>query len=526
MEKDRMLNLTFASSLTDLREVNSSFDTGVLRIAYPGKNRKRSSISKEVFERCIDSIYNCPIVCNYDRDTETLGGHDMDVVKESDGSIRIVNATTPVGVVPESAKWWFDTVTEDDGTEREYLFADALIWKRQEAYKKIKEDGITAQSMEIKIKDADIKDNFMQINDFEFTAFCLIGVEPCYESASLVFSQDEFKNQLSEMMHDLKESFSLVNTPDGDDNIHPQKYSMEGGNQVLDEKMELIAKYGIDVESLDFSIEDFTVEELTEKFEAMKAASEVVEPKADEPQEEPVDEPKEDNADFSLNSGDIAVLRATLESELVQKPWGSERRYSYIDCDNELSEVYAYDYEDHCFVYGFKFTKDGDNFVIDYDSRKRKKFALVDFNEGNTVEQNVSLEEVFSNIDRVIKDNAEMEEKYNTASEKITSLESELSELREFKASIESAEAEKKRNAVFALFEDLNGIEAFENLKANCSDMTEDVLKKECFAIRGEFGIQLKFSNEPENNPKLKVVKTQMDDAPYGGIVEEYLGCK
>ena len=84
----KVLNLTFASSLMKLCEVNSSFDSGVLRIAYPGKNRNGSFISKQTFEKCIESIYNCPIVTNYDRDTDTLGGHDMDVVTDKDGNLK------------------------------------------------------------------------------------------------------------------------------------------------------------------------------------------------------------------------------------------------------------------------------------------------------------------------------------------------------------------------------------------------------------------------------------------------------
>lgn len=34
--KTEILNLTYASSLTDLCEINSSFDSGILRIAYTG----------------------------------------------------------------------------------------------------------------------------------------------------------------------------------------------------------------------------------------------------------------------------------------------------------------------------------------------------------------------------------------------------------------------------------------------------------------------------------------------------------
>ena len=280
----QVLNLTYASSLTNLCELNSSFDKGTLRIAYTGRNRNGSYISKEAFVNCIRTMYNCPVVCNYDRETDTLGGHDMEVVRGADGGLRIINATTPVGCIPESAKWWFEDVKEEDGTVHEYLVTEALLWKRQEAYRKIREDGITAQSMEITVRDGEHVDGVLHIRDFEFTAFCLIGVEPCYEGASLTMSlAEDFKQQLSEMMQELKESFSMVAPSEEVNNIHRQEISMEGGEKVLHEKTELAASYGIDVSTLDFNLDDFTIEELTEKFEAMKAEAEAVaEPETDQ----------------------------------------------------------------------------------------------------------------------------------------------------------------------------------------------------------------------------------------------------
>ena len=64
---DKVLNMTYASSLTNLCEVNSSFDTGILRICYTGDNRNGSHISKKAIKKSLQTIYNCPIVCNYDR---------------------------------------------------------------------------------------------------------------------------------------------------------------------------------------------------------------------------------------------------------------------------------------------------------------------------------------------------------------------------------------------------------------------------------------------------------------------------
>lgn len=499
---DKVLNMTFASSLTNLCEINSSFDTGVLRICYTGENRNKSFLSKETITKSIPTLYNCPIVCNYDRETDTLGGHDMEIVCDSDGNLRIVNVTTPVGVIPESAKVWFEDYEEDDGTVHEYLYAEVLLWKRQEAYKKIKNDGITAHSMEIKVKSGKSVDGVYHVADFEFNAFALIGVTPCFESSALeMFSKNNFKQQMSEMMQDLKETFTTVNPSKEDDNTHPQNYSMEGGEKVLEDKMRLAAQYGIDVDKLDFSIEDFTVEELTEKFEAMKNDDKKGDP----------------DGKFALTSNMVEEINRVLTTEKVTRDWGECPRYCYVDCDIEAGEVYCWDRNDWL-LYGFTFSVDGDSINIDFESKKRKKYVIADF-EGR--EQASPIAPVFELMENKLKDYAEIETKFNAASDTITSMKAELDELRQFKADTENAVAMSEREEVFAQFEDLVGIEAFENLKGDCMKYDLETLEEKCFAIRGRNGAALKFSAK-EKAPKLKVPKTDISNEPYGGLIVKY----
>ena len=78
----KTVHMTFASSLSDICSKNASFDAGVLRICYPGKNRNGSYFQKEDLVRCIPSMFNCPVVCNYDRESDTIGGHDVEVVRQ------------------------------------------------------------------------------------------------------------------------------------------------------------------------------------------------------------------------------------------------------------------------------------------------------------------------------------------------------------------------------------------------------------------------------------------------------------
>ena len=509
----KVVHMAYSSSLSSLCEINSSFDTGVLRIAYTGANRNGSFISKETFERCIETLYNCPIVCHYDRETDSIGGHDMELVSGEDGSMRLVNMTIPIGVIPESSKYFWSVVEEEDGTEHEYLCADVLIWKRQEAYRKIKEDGITAHSMELTVKDGVMEGGLFVIKDFEFTAFCLLGDEhePCFESSALgLFSYDEMKKQMADMMSDLKNEFSLVVPPVGDNDKHPQNHPMEGGEKVLNEKLALVAEYGLEVENLEFSIEDLTLEELREKFEAMKPAEPAVDPV--------VDEPAEPKADFALAGQIRDEIYNALSAEKIECCWGEMTRYHYVDHDHEALQVYCYDADDWK-LYGFAYSMNGDNVVIDFESKKRMKFAIVDFDEG---EQSAPFAGVFEEITKQYTANdTQWSEKYQTASDTITSMENELGTLRQFKTDTEEAAMAVARDEVFAQFEDLVGVEEFDALRENCAEYELDALEEKCFAIRGRKGASAKFAHESKPT-KLKVDKTKPVNEPYGGLFARY----
>ena len=116
--QDGRMKIVYESKIDDVCEVNSSFDKGILRIAYTNKNRNGSFISKEAFNRSLPSIYNCPIVCNYMREDDEIGGHDVEFVSTDDG-LKMINVTTPVGVIPESSNVFWDII-EDEGGSHEY----------------------------------------------------------------------------------------------------------------------------------------------------------------------------------------------------------------------------------------------------------------------------------------------------------------------------------------------------------------------------------------------------------------------
>lgn len=209
-------SLNFDLSISSIKDINASFALGKCYIAYAGKNRNNTIISKQVFDNAIWSIKNIPVVGLYDSENNDFMGHGISV-EVVDGIPRIVNKTVPFGVVPESSDVHWEDI-EQDGAIVPYLTSNIILWKRQPGYELIEQKKRFNQSMEIKINDyVKNADGSIEIKDFEFLALCILGdsFEPCFEQASIeVFEShaqflQEYKEQFTNMLREYGEAFCL-----------------------------------------------------------------------------------------------------------------------------------------------------------------------------------------------------------------------------------------------------------------------------------------------------------------------------
>lgn len=495
------LNLLYSSSIGDFTSVNSSFAKGVLRIAYEGRNRNKSSISQESFERAIPTMYNCPVVCNYIREEDAIGGHDVEFVNK-DGKLSMVNVTQPIGVVPAGAKYWWQEDKEEDGTVHNYLCTEVIVWKRQEAYQRIKEDGIVDESMEITVTKGHKEDGVFVIEDFEFNAFCLLGkATPCFESASLqLFTKTEFDAEYRTMMDEFKASFSQIQQSLSEGSNTKSENDLKGGISL--DKHDLLAKYELTCDDLDFDLETADEEGLEGRLAEIKAAKE---------------------AAFQLTG---EQLRRALIDELeayafVECEWGCKLpRFCYVDYDADGNEVYGYDTANDWKLMGFGYVMDGDNVVIDFDNGKRKKFAIVDFDEGA---QAFSYARTANTIETAYATAASA--RYSELEQSFEQAKNELSELLEFKSQKEADERKAAENEVFARFSDeLGGNEEFVNLRDNCAEFSIEELEEKCFAIRGR-NMAFSYKPEVEKTGKVKIDAPAVhedENEPYGGLFKKY----
>ena len=316
--------LSFSTATDDER-----FAPCVIKIAHSGLNQHKSVISKEVFEQNAKTAYGCPIVCNYDAGADFIGGHDKAIVRTEDGA-RLINMTHPVGYVPEGSRYWWETI-EESGEEKEYLCVDAVLWKREAAFRHIEECGSVAQSMEISIRINDfVRDGeFFIVNAFTFVAFCLLERdEPAMRSACVeLFSCSDFVEQFSIMMDEFHQS-------------HEERRS-------------------------EIPMEDNTKEVVAEEVEAAA--------------------PQEFSLDASALQGELARRVAAFEAHPEYPDWP---RFSVADFDPATQEVFAYDYVDGC-ACGFKYAVSGDDVTVSRDTYAKKKCKYVNWEHGSDTGANV-----------------------------------------------------------------------------------------------------------------------------------------
>jgi len=544
----------YPASITQITSINDSFDSCMLSVCYAGRNRNQSNISKEAIEKAIPTMAYCPLVANYSVESDEIGGHDVDFV-ETDAGIKMVNLTDAIGVIPENPQWCWVTKTDKDGVDRDYLCTPAIIWKRTPVYEKLKREGVTGQSMEISVKDGRIVDGLYDIYDFEFTAFCLLGdnVEPCFEGAQVeMFSMSNLSERLKEMMDDFKLNYSKVIAASADDDKTPsgEESNMKGGESSLNYVEELLQKYGLNADDINFEIGDMSREELDGKFAELhevkfcddgentgdNSSEDQTDTQSgdgqddagqqdvdqgeggqegggqddDDTEEEDAQEDDSDDApagqrkQYQLTGGQLlSGIIDALHEVMFTDEWGEWARYCYADYDPAINEVYAYDNEDWN-LYGFKYSMNGDNVVIDFDSKTRKRIAFVDFDNGT----------------------AQFSYKHllDSANAKFDALANEVAGLREFKRKTESAARNAKIEEVFSKFVDLCEDQRFIDLKNNCDDMSVEDIEDKCFAIRGR-NAQVKFS---QNTPaiRLPVEGRKPDTAdtnePYNGVFVEF----
>ena len=503
----------------EIEDYNSTFKRVKIKVFAFDKNANNSDITRTAFSSAQPTIFNIPVIAKYNSEKDDLEGHNAYLTKDKDDNYVIKMDTSPIGVVSGEANISFEDIDEGNGNIKTYIVVDnVFLWKRYEATQKIEEwllAGIEPKvSMEIGNVDGQFSDGVFTINTFEFEAITALGsdVEPCFPMAQIEeYSKKTFQDAYFEMVKELK--FTLQNQPslvDVDDINTPINKFEKEEKLKLDEKLEILTKYNLTPESISFSIEELSIEEIEVK------AKEQFELLASQKQEE---------------------IANALRVEKYNDRWGdTESKYSYVD--NSDSEVFAYDRENNYNLFGFNYSVSGDAVTIDFESKKRKKFEIVDFIEGTQ-----SLFELFPQeaIDYAISDKEkELTAQFTTEKEKavgevqilldtITTeyelVKPEIVRLQEFEVVTLSELRTEQETEMFSQYEEkLTGVEEFEALKTNSANFTLENLEKELALLFVKKTANFSVNKVKKDTVKINVShEDDVDNEPYGGLFSKFL---
>lgn len=511
-----LIGVNFSLKFETIEDINPSFARARVAIAYAGRNRNKSNIKKEVFEEALPSLFYCPVVGRYDPDKDDFGGHDIRVVHNKDGELTLENATVPFGVVFADDGVTWETVTEEDGTQREYLYCNVILWKRQYGYERLASQDSWHQSMEIHV-DRYVVDSegYCDIEKMYFEALCILGneVEPCFESASVQLASttavSSYRLQFSAMLEELRElpEFKDMKFDFGGDDPH------KGGKNELifseEVRDQILAEFGLSLDALNFEITD----EMTE--EQFRAALEAM-------QTPPASDPAPESTFSASYKQKLEALRNALDGNIVRDGEGnvvSETYYWVADFDEthvyvERSIWTADDYTSDYGRFQYSMAEDGLTATITGEFEEMVMRWL-------TLEENAKLDQSRNAFEMLSNEYEEYKASHSTEN-------SEVDALRQFQTERMTADHHGAIDAVLAEFEDLSENTEFMAMTANDNEVAygfndPEALRKECFAIRGKMAAPAKFAKKPA---AVRVGLPSNDDVPsrYGNLFERFPG--
>lgn len=518
----KIMDLPVSFAIVDeVRSDDTRFLKIVIDVLHTGLNFNGSIFNEDVVNDAIPSIKNTPILgyilVDENGDTDDFTKHEYRLVKQSNGYKYLYDGSA-YGVIPESCNPRWITKVCSDGQMRKFLQVDALLWtKFDRAVEIFERDVVKGQSMELadNYEGIENSDGTFTFTKFLFNGCCILSttdpkIQPAMINSTAVLKDFSVDNIAAEIKEKYTEYCAVIDKLRKSDE---KEKSEEGGQFNLNkEKMDILGKYSVDPESLDFSVDD---DMSLEEFEAK--VSEFAKNQTKNP----------DKSDFVLNGNMMDELIESLCSEKMEDDfWGVTSKYSFVDFDNEALEVYAYDKADWK-LYGFKFEVSGDKITVLFNTKKRKKFVIVDF---ETEDKDNSIEPIFELIrDRAIENSEtafnEEKNQFNTKFDNLeanyNALKTDYDNLVEANEQREAAELKEAKESLFEKFEkELSADEAFSALKDNMDKYSVEDLEMQCFALIGKK--KANFTMEHKKTPE----KIRIPDSvpvipnPYGNLFD------
>ena len=497
MQDDRTASLRATFSVDgEVSDNDTRFLKVTIDIMHTNENLNGSFFSKEVVNKCIDSIKNTPVLgyVEYDKYTKEsdFKGHEY-VIKRTDNGVEKMYAGKAYGVITESCNPRWTMKMCDDGVEREFLQVDALLWEKfSDAAEILRRDGEKAESMELEVSSFegydDEDDGLFHVTSFRFDGACILGdgVQPAMTGASVNvnFSVKDFVESLQSELNDKFTTFSrLIN-----------EQNVQGGVRNMPEDIK----------------DDKTVEDIETDFSEDVADDDA--------------KPASDFANTMMQQfEDISHIVASQET--VKDYWGDDvPRYYAVDVQDD--EVIVVDFGDNYHYYGIPYTMDGDKPVLDFACGTRKKVRYENYEDGVMAPAGAfDFGEHITSIEKSAR------EKIDEAEANYSHVKEELDEIKprydEYVAAEEKRQADElnaAKDAKIAEYEDSLGENAdFVAIKDKRDELSVDEIEKECAVLYVKTMRAAKTNFSKSNgSPAVSIIEDGDDDTPDGYVKTKY----
>ena len=182
MDNKEFKNIDTTAKFSNFQVLNPDFIRCKCNVMYTGRNRNYTDITDEALKKFIErkGYANIPVIGHIKPNKNgksIMGSHDRKIEISNDG-IQEINECTAYGVIPLDANPRMEKIVDAHGIEREYFTVDIVLWNHyfpelmETAYN---DEVYFNQSMEIRLLDTSMDNEYVVINDFSMQALCLLG---------------------------------------------------------------------------------------------------------------------------------------------------------------------------------------------------------------------------------------------------------------------------------------------------------------------------------------------------------------
>lgn len=540
-------------SNSDFRFIDVSID-----VMHTGSNRNKTSFTKDVISKAIPSICNTPIlgyvVDELDEEDKDFKGHEHEL-RITDKDVKYVYAGQAYGVIPESCNPRWIVKDDGNGTEREYLRVDGLIWtKFNDPVDIFTRDGTKNHSVELTdmaCGPAD-KNGDVPVGSFLFDGCCILSttdpkIQPAMTGSCVTanFSVEDITSQIRERLYEyqaLQQNYTAQNENPSDEekgDITPMNENEK--NSVVTENT-TTKNPEIETPPAENAVQEpetqTTENSVPAEGEGETPVTNNSVANADEGTTAPTENtaPTTEGEPAGAQEFTLTIMQLTdevssiLAEQKTPSKWDPEYMVPrYWMNDIQDNEVIVMDYSTYKLM-GIPYSMNGDNVVLDFENAKRKKVTFEDWDEGEVLPgMNAAFTAITNKVAEMNAKISDLTKEFTEASETIAEMKPKLEAYQQAEAEAIAAADKAKRDELFAMMDEKLGANAeYAALKENTEIPYSD-LETKCYALVGRQSAE--FSYVPNKNNKgtvrFGVGGTQNgSDVAYGGLIEHYLGNK